>query len=137
MSIKQKHESHVCRGGGRRSLLQSRRGAGSHPEFNTSKTKRARRRRRSGERRTKASLSSFEGEGEFGSGLPFAQDDFLLLLLLLLTVLLQLHPLLVDLSLLLHNPQLLLRLSHTRTTALQQAHATRPPQPSARPTSLA
>lgn len=110
---------------------------GQHPEFNTSKTKRARRRRRSGARRTKASLSSFEGEGEFGSGLPFAQDDFLLLLLLLLTVLLQLHPLLVDLSLLLHNPQLLLRLSYTRTTALQQAHATRPPQPSARPTSLA
>lgn len=55
-----------------------------------------------------ASVSSFEREGEFGPGLALAQDDFLLLLLLLLPVLLQLHALLVDLSLLLHNSQLIL-----------------------------
>lgn len=54
------------------------------------------------------SVGSFEREGELGSGLALAQDDFLLLLLLLLTVLLQLHALLVDLSLLFHNSQLIL-----------------------------
>lgn len=56
------------------------------------------------------SVGRLECEGEFGAGLPFAQDDFLLLLLLPLAVLLQLHALLVDLPLLLHDAQLLLRL---------------------------
>lgn len=50
-----------------------------------------------------ASFGGFEREGQFGPGLSFAQDDFLLLLLLLLTVLLQLHALLVNLSLLLND----------------------------------
>lgn len=53
------------------------------------------------------SFSSLEGEGELGPGLALAEDYFLLLLLLLLTVLLQLHAFLVNLSLLLHNSQLL------------------------------
>lgn len=54
------------------------------------------------------SFSGLEGEGELGPGLALAQDYFLLLLLLLLTVLLQLHALLVNLSLFLYNTQLLL-----------------------------
>lgn len=54
------------------------------------------------------SFRGLEGEGELGSGLALAQDHFLLLLLLPLTVLLQLHALLVDLSLLLHDTQLVL-----------------------------
>lgn len=49
-----------------------------------------------------------QGEGELGPGLALAEDDFLLLLLLPLPVLLQLHALLVDLSLLFHNTQLIL-----------------------------
>ncbi len=60
------------------------------------------------------SFRGFEGEGELGPGLALAEDDFLLLLLLPLTVLLQLHALLVNLSLLLHYTQLLLSLSDTR-----------------------
>lgn len=119
MEIKQKHKSHVCGGGGassrgreepvhtQSSTLPKRSESSGEEE-----EKGGRRKRRTA---TKASFSSFEREGEFGSGLPFAQDDFLLLLLLLLTVLLQLHALLVDLPLLLHNPQLLLRLSRTHT----------------------
>lgn len=58
------------------------------------------------------SFGGLEREGELGPGLALSQDDFLLLLLLPLTVLLQLHALLVNLSLLLHNTQLLLSLSH-------------------------
>lgn len=54
------------------------------------------------------SFGGFEREGELGSGLALPQDDFLLLFLLPLTVLLKLHTLLVNLSLLLHNSQLLL-----------------------------
>ena len=56
------------------------------------------------------SFGGLEGEGELGPGLALAEDDFLLLLLLPLTVLLQLHALLVDFSLLLHDTQLLLGL---------------------------
>lgn len=62
------------------------------------------------------SFGGLEGEGELGPGLALAEDDFLLLLLLLLTVLLQLHALLVNLSLLLYNTQLLLSLEDTETT---------------------
>lgn len=51
----------------------------------------------------RVSFCGLQGEGQLGSGLAPAQDDFLLLLLLLLPVLLQLHALLVDLSLLLHD----------------------------------
>lgn len=82
----------------------------------TSKTKRAFRseRRGAGEKGRdvqmmggrwggRVSFCGLQGEGQLGSGLAPAQDDFLLLLLLLLTVLLQLHALLVDLSLLLHD----------------------------------
>lgn len=54
------------------------------------------------------SVGGFEREGQLGPGFALAQDDFLLFLLLPLTVLLQLHALLVDLSLLLHNSQLIL-----------------------------
>lgn len=61
------------------------------------------------------SFGGLQGEGELGPGLALAEDDFLLLLLLFLTVLLQLHALLVNLSLLLHNTQLLLSLQHTHT----------------------
>lgn len=54
------------------------------------------------------SFGGLEGEGELGPGLALAEDDFLLLLLLPLTVLLQLHAFLMNLSLLLYNSQLLL-----------------------------
>lgn len=61
------------------------------------------------------SLGGLEREGEFGAGLALPQDDFLLLLLLLLPVLLQLHALLVDFPLLLHDAQLVLGLvAHTQ-----------------------
>lgn len=63
------------------------------------------------------SFGGLEREGELGPGLALAEDDFLLLLLLPLTVLLQLHALLVDFSLLLHDTQLLLSLSHAAHTA--------------------
>lgn len=61
------------------------------------------------------SFGGLKREGELGPGLALPQDDFLLLLLLPLAVLLQLHALLVNLSLLLHNTQLLLSLSHNTT----------------------
>lgn len=57
------------------------------------------------------SFGGLEGEGELGPGFALAEDDFLLLFLLPLTVLFQLHALLVNLSLLLHNTQLLFGLS--------------------------
>lgn len=60
------------------------------------------------------SFSSLEGEGELGPGLALAEDYFLLLFLLLLTVLLQFHALLVNLSLLLNNSQLLFSLLESR-----------------------
>lgn len=66
------------------------------------------------------SFGGLQREGELGSGLALAEDDFLLFLLLPLTVLLQLHALLVNLSLLLHNTQLLLSLSDTQQATLQQ-----------------
>lgn len=121
-------------------------GASSHTRplsFSTSKTKRAshrgggvgggdegveggggRRRRRAG------SFGGLEREGEFGAGLALPQDDFLLLLLLPLTVLLQLHALLVDLSLFLHDTQLILGLQHNRehtsdTQRAETAHRSR------------
>ena len=74
---------------------------------------------------TKGEQSSFgglQGEGELGPGLALAEDDFLLLLLLFLTVLLQLHALLVNLSLLLHNTQLLLSLQHTHRHTHTDTH---------------
>lgn len=66
------------------------------------------------------SFGGLEGEGQLGPGLAFAEDDFLLLLLLLLTVLLQLHALLVNLSLLLHDSQLILGLSDAHRADTQQ-----------------
>lgn len=78
------------------------------------------------------SFGGFEWEGELGPGLALAQDNFLLLLLLLLTVLLQLHALLVNLSLLLHNTQLFFSLSHktTQTVRLEGGRRQSPNQES-------
>lgn len=58
----------------------------------------------------RGSFGGLEGEGELGPGLSLAQDHFLLLLLLPLAILIQLHPLLMNLSLLLYDTQLLLSL---------------------------
>lgn len=66
------------------------------------------------------SFGGLERKGQLGPGLALAEDDFLLLLLLLLSVLLQLHPLLVNLSLLLYNTQLLLGLWEQSTPACQR-----------------
>lgn len=123
--------------GGNRAASSSRPGRGEglygdqrvnvpRPSFSTSKTKRVSHRGGGagragwGQGTTRdegraVSFGGLEGEGELGPGLALAEDDFLLLLLLPLTVLLQLHALLVNLSLLLHNTQLLFGLWHTRS----------------------
>lgn len=128
MSIKLKHkESSVRRraggsGSGLLSLLQARGEASSHTrpflfffflqhfqnEASVPQEEEEEEVRDGGGRA--GSLGGLEGEGELGPGLALAQDDFLLLLLLPLAVLLQLHALLVNLSLLLHDSQLLLGL---------------------------
>lgn len=65
------------------------------------------------------SVCCFEREGEARSGLALPQDDLLLFLLLSLPLLLQLHSLLVDLSLLLHYAQLILGLRNTDGKTLE------------------
>lgn len=66
-----------------------------------------------GQREQQFSFGCLQGEGELGPGLALTKDYFLFLLLLFLTVLLQLHALLVDLPLLLHDTQLILSLKQS------------------------
>lgn len=130
----------ICAGRGRGLLfLRSGRSEFTHPasflqhfqnEASVPQRRRSRRRWWGGggrRRRSSGSFGGLEREGEFGAGLALPQDDFLLLLLLPLTVLLQLHALLVDLSLLLHDTQLILGLQHDgeRTSDTQRAETAR------------